>query len=57
VQVGDLVKFKNCRQEGKVGIIIYANKNPAPECVHFVAHDGKELWFTTNQLEVISANR
>jgi hypothetical protein len=57
MQVGDLVKFKNCRQAGKVGIIIHANKNSSASCVHFVSLDGKQMWFTTNQLEVISASR
>ena len=58
MQVGDLVKFKNCRQAGKVGIIIHANKNSfSTSCVHLVVVDGKDLWFTTNQLEVINESR
>ena len=58
VNAGDLVKFKNCRQAGSVGVVIQANKNSSPECVHFVAlAGGKQMWFTTNQLEVISASR
>ena len=58
MQVGDLVKFKNCRQAGEVGIIIVANENKlSASSVHLVVKDSKELWFTTNQLEVISASR
>ena len=57
MQIGDLVKFKNCCQAGEVGIIIVANENKlSASSVHLVVKDGKELWFTTNQLEVISAN-
>ena len=57
MQIGDLVKFNNCRQAGEVGIIIVANENKlSASSVHLVVKDGKELWFTTNQLEVISAN-
>ena len=58
MQIGDLVKFKNCSREGETGVVIYANANSAPSCVHLVSYDGdKRMYFTTNQLEVISENR
>ena len=62
MQEGDLVKFKNCREAGAVGIITVVghtfNSNVG-SCndVHLVVVGGEEKWFTTNQLEVISANR
>ena len=60
MQIGDLVKFKNCRQAGEVGIVIHANGivEDGVSDVHLVLLGvGEQMWFTTNQLEVVSASR
>ena len=59
MQIGDLVKFKNCRQAGEVGIVIVANENKlSANSVHLVSCDGdKRMYFTTNQLEVVNESR
>ena len=57
MKVGDLVKFKNCSRAGEVGIVIRANGIIEDDVsgVHLVTYGGdKRMWFTTNQLEVIS---
>ena len=57
MKTGDLVKFKNCSRTGSIGIIIHANGLGVQD-VHYVICEGnKRMWFTTNQLEVISENR
>ena len=60
MKVGDLVKFKKCFLEGEVGIVIHANGTieDGVSDVHLVAVGADEqIWFTTNQLEVLSESR
>jgi hypothetical protein len=57
MKAGDLVKFKNCSRTDEVGIVIHANGTveDGVSDVHLVTYEGgKQMWFTTNQLEVIS---
>ena len=60
MKVGDLIKFKNCSRSGEVGIVIQVNCiiEDGVRDVHCVAYgSNKQMYFTTNQLEVINENR
>ena len=61
MQVGDLVRFRNCQERGKLGIIVrvpkfdvlYGNKNR----VYYCLCEGNVLCYTGHQLEALSASR
>jgi len=60
LKVGDLVRFRNCAQQGKLGMITcvpersyLAQSNPML-ALYWVAFNGERQCFTGNQLELIS---
>ena len=58
MKVGDLVEFKNCSEQGKVGVVVICPppqpKIPEGSWVYRVSSNGKEALFTGSQLKVVS---
>ena len=59
MKAGDLVRFRNCAPEGKLGIVTIATKPTVDPLlrIYYVSYEGGTACFTGNQLEVVSENR
>ena len=63
MSVGDLVRFRNCSQQGEIGIISmltnpsYVARNNPDMRLYWVSYYGGVQCFTGNQLEVIDEDR
>ena len=62
LKTGDLVKVIKTRSVmdlcggiERIGVVVEANKNDTESCVHLVSVNGKKLFLTKSQMEVISA--